>query len=305
LLARGDTVVVVDNFNDAYDIRLKQHNIECLKKNAPENQLYIYIADIRDQDALDNIFEQHQPDAICHLAARAGVRISLEVPEEYVTSNILGTLNIFKMAQKSDIKHVVYASSSSVYGDCQQGPFEENMVIHCPISPYAMTKCACELLAYTYYHVYGIASTGLRFFTVYGPRGRVDMAPFIFMDALYRGKKIQIFGDGSAQRDFTYVGDIAQGVLQALDTPAEYQVINLGRGEPIVLRDFIATLEKVTGKKADAQYQPAQVTDVTLTHAQISKAQQLLGYKPSISVEQGLTAMYEWYVHEYLPMICL
>jgi UDP-glucuronate 4-epimerase len=304
LLERGDMVVVVDNFNDAYDARLKRNNIACLKKSAQENQLHVYAVDIRDEQALDALFEKHKPNAICHLAARAGVRVSLEIPEEYVTSNILGTLNIFKLAQKYGLKHVVYASSSSVYGDCEQGPFEEGRDVSHPISPYAMTKCACELLAYTYYHVYGIASTGLRFFTVYGPRGRVDMAPFIFMNALYHGNKIQVFGDGSAQRDFTYVADIAQGIIQALDTPAQYQVVNLGRGEPIILRDFIATMEKVVGKKADIQYQPVQVTDVTLTHAQISKAQELLGYEPQVSVEQGLAAMYDWYVNEYVPMIC-
>lgn len=303
LLRRGDTVVLIDNINDAYDQRLKRYNLSQITMNSGDTNLYIYEVDIRDNWAMDAIFKQHKPDRICHLAARAGVRVSLEMPEEYITSNIVGTLNIFELAHKYGIKHVAYASSSSVYGNCGEGPFVEDFDVSHPISPYAMTKCANELLAYTYYHVYGIHSTGLRFFTVYGPRGRMDMAPFIFMDAIYNNKPVKIFGDGSSQRDFTYVQDIVNGVIGAVDKPSHFQVVNLGRGEPIVLRDFIAIMERVVGKKADLHYEPMPITDVVLTHAQISKAHDLFDYTPRVSVEEGLQAMYQWYINEYMPLV--
>lgn len=302
LLSRGDTVVIVDNINDAYDQRLKRHNIDQVKKTG-KGSLHFYEADIRDYKAMDAIFSQHKPDRICHLAARAGVRVSLEIPEEYMTSNIIGTLNIFELARNHGIKHVAYASSSSVYGNCDNGPFDESFDISHPISTYAMTKCACELLAYTYYHVYGISSNGLRFFTVYGPRGRVDMAPFIFMNAIHNDEVLRMFGDGSSQRDYTYVDDIADGIIRAMETSSGFQVLNLGRGEPITLRNFIATMERVVGKKANIQYEPMPLTDVLLTHAQISKAQSLLGYAPRVSVQEGLQKMYSWYINEYIPTI--
>lgn len=300
LLHRGDTVILVDNFNDAYDICFKKNNLEQVKKKSDDSNLFIYEVDIRDRNAMGSIFKQHAPDVICHLAARAGVRVSLEIPEEYVTSNIIGTLNMFELAHVYGVKHIVYASSSSVYGNCGEGPFTENFDVSHPISPYAMTKCASELLAYTYYHVYGISSMGLRFFTVYGPRGRMDMAPFIFMDTIYKNGVIDVFGDGSSQRDFTYVDDIVDGIIRSIDTPCGYQVLNLGRGEPVVLKDFISTMEKVVGKKAQIQYKPMPATDVLLTHAQIGKAQNLLGYNPKISVEEGLYKMYDWYTNEYM-----
>lgn len=303
LLHRGDIVIVVDNFNDAYDVRFKKYNLEQAKKSENSYNLYIYEADIRDLNAMNTIFKDHSPDAICHLAARAGVRISLEMPEEYITSNILGTLNMFELAHTHGVKHIAYASSSSVYGNCGEGPFTEDFDVSHPISPYAMTKCASELLAYTYYHIYGISSIGLRFFTVYGPRGRMDMAPFIFMNALYKGNTIDVFGDGSSERDFTYVGDIVDGIIKSIDKPCGYQVLNLGRGEPIILKDFIATMEKIVGKKAILQHKPMPVTDVLLTHAQISKAHNLLGYAPQVSVEQGLAKMYDWYINEYMPLV--
>lgn len=303
LLRRGDTVILVDNINDAYDQKLKRYNLSQITATSSDNNLSIYEVDIRDRAMMDTLFKKHKPNRICHLAARAGVRVSLEMPEEYMTSNIIGTLNVFELAHKYGIKHVAYASSSSVYGNCGEGPFTEDFNISHPISPYAMTKCANELLAYTYYHVYGINSTGLRFFTVYGPRGRMDMAPFIFMDAIYKNKPVKIFGDGSSQRDFTYVEDIVNGIIGAIDNPSSYQVVNLGRGEPIVLRDFIATMEKVVGKKADLRYEPMPITDVLLTHAQIDKAHNLFGYTPQVAVEEGLRAMYKWYINEYMPLI--
>ncbi len=303
LLKRGDTVILIDNFNNAYPKHLKENNIKHVQEDNRNNSLYIYGVDLRDYGVMNSIFERHKPDTICHLAARAGVRPSLEMPEEYITSNIVGTMNMFELANIHGVKHISYASSSSVYGNCTEGPFVENFDTSRPVSHYAMTKCTAELLAYTFYHIYGIHSTGLRFFTVYGPRGRVDMAPFIFMDALYHDKAISVFGDGSSVRDFTYVADIVDGVIRSLDYPSGYQVINLGRGEPIVLKDFIAIMEEVVGKKAIINHVQMSVADVFLTHANIDKARILLGYDPKVSVKKGLQNMYAWYVREYLPMM--
>lgn len=303
LLRQGHTVIVVDNLNDGYDKQLKLHNIELLKATENAHNLHVYIADIRDYNALDTICKKHTPDRICHLAARAGVRMSIQDPHEYTTSNILGTVNIFEIARVHNVPHVVYASSSSVYGNCGEGPFKESLDINKPISPYAMTKCACELIAYTYHYLHGISTTGLRFFTVYGPRGRVDMSPFIFMDALYNDKTLSIFGDGNTQRDFTYIDDIVAGVSQSIITPAGYQVCNLGRGEPITLQTFVSTLETIMGKKAKITYEPMPITDVLLTHADIEKAYQLLNYTPHTSIEAGLRSMYQWYINEYQPLL--
>lgn len=303
LLRQGSTVIIIDNINDGYDSRLKYYNLDYIKKHNIQGELYFHKVDIRDFNAMSAIFQQYCPDKICHLAARAGVRTSLEIPQEYMTTNIVGTLNIFDIARKYGIKHVVYASSSSVYGNCGEGPFSEDLDINRPISPYAMTKCANELLAYTYYHLYGIGSTGLRFFTVYGPRGRMDMAPFIFMDALHNNKEIRVFGDGSAQRDFTYVDDIVDGIIRALNTPLGFQVLNLGRGEPVILRDFIGIMEDVTSKKAQVRYEPELLTDVFITHARIDKARALVGYIPRTSVAEGLRKMYTWYTNEYCPIM--
>lgn len=303
LLRQGHTVIVVDNLNDAYAKHIKLHNLELVQATQKTGNLHVHIADIRDHNALEIIFKTYMPDRICHLAARAGVRMSIEDPHEYTTSNILGTINIFELARAYNVPHVVYASSSSVYGNCGEGPFKESLDINKPISPYAMTKCACELIAYTYHYLHGMHTTGLRFFTVYGPRGRMDMSPFIFMDALYNDETVHIFGDGNTQRDFTYIDDIVAGVVQAITTPAGYQVCNLGRGEPITLQDFIATLERVMNKKATICYEPMPITDVLLTHADVEKAKQLLNYTPQTSVEAGLRTMYEWYIHEYQPLI--
>lgn len=303
LLKRGDKVILIDNFNDAYSRHLKENNIKQVRKNEHNNSLCIYEADVRDYAVMNSIFERHKPDAICHLAARAGVRPSLEMSEEYITTNIVGTMNMFELANVHGIKHISYASSSSVYGNCSEGPFTETFDTSRPVSHYAMTKCTDELLAYTFYHVYGIGSTGLRFFTVYGPRGRTDMAPFIFMDALYHNKEISVFGDGSAVRDFTYVSDIVDGIIRSIDRPSGYNVVNLGRGEPVVLKDFIATMEEVVGVKAIIKHVPMSVADVFLTHANIDKARTLLGYDPKVSIKEGLENMYAWYVQEYLPMM--
>ncbi len=299
LLKRGDSVVVIDNINNYYDEALKYKNLADIAQIGTSKTLQIYKTDICDVEGLNIIFEKEKPDVICHLAARAGVRSSIKDPMLYLKTNIIGTLNMLEMARKYGINHVVIASSSSVYGDRKKVPFQEDQRADKQSSPYGMSKKATELLAYTYYHLHGISSTCLRFFTVYGPHGRVDMAPFIFLDVIHRGKTIKLCGDGSIVRDFTYITDIVDGIIRAIDKPLGYEVLNLGRGEPITLNKFIAAIEKVVNKKAKIQHIPVFATDVSITHADISKARRLLGYNPKVSVEDGMQYMYEWYCANY------
>ena len=303
LLQRGDSVVVIDSINDAYDESLKVYNLSQVALADNGNQLVIYRADICDSDAMEIIFENEKPDIICHLAARAGVRASIENPQEYFRTNIMGTLSLFEMARKFNIKHMVCASSSSVYGSRASGPFYEHDSIEKQLSPYGMTKHAGELMSYVYHYLFGISVTNLRFFTVYGPRGRIDMAPFIFIDSIYSERPITVFGNGSAIRDFTYVDDIVDGIVKAIDTPLGYEVLNIGRGEPILLNDFIAEVENVVGKKANIEYAGEFSGDVPLTHADITKAKTLIGYNPQTSIGYGLRRMYEWYKNEYLAVV--
>jgi UDP-glucuronate 4-epimerase len=302
LLERGDSVIVIDNLNDAYDIRLKEHNLALLAASDVNNKLSVYKIDICDGGAVDAVCEQEKPDVICHLAARAGVRTSIENPHEYFRTNNNGTLVMLEAARKHGIQHVVCASSSSVYGVRESGPFYETDSVDKQSSPYGMTKRAGELLAYVYHHLFGISITNLRFFTVYGPRGRTDMAPFIFMDAIHHQRPIIVYGDGSAIRDFTYVDDIVQGIIKAIDTPLGYEIFNIGRGEPIVLSDFIKTIETVLQQEANIEYVASFSGDVPQTHASIEKAEKLMGYAPQTSIQYGLKKMYEWYKNEYLPM---
>lgn len=303
LLERGDVVIIIDNINDAYDRRLKNNNLSNLVAGDKHNHLSIHTIDICDSDAVDELCRIEKPDVICHLAARAGVRTSIDNPHEYFRTNNNGTLVIFEAARKYAIPHMVSASSSSVYGVRENGPFYETDSVDKQSSPYGMTKRAGELLAYVYHHLFGISITNLRFFTVYGPRGRVDMAPFIFMNAIHHGNPITVYGDGSAIRDFTYVDDIVQGIIKAIDTPLGYQIFNIGRGEPIVLKDFITILEDIIKEKADIKYVASFAGDVPQTHASIEKAETLIGYKPVTSIRYGLEKMYEWYKHEYLPLV--
>lgn len=303
LLERGDSVVLIDNLNDAYDRRIKEYNLAQVNKKKLQQRLSIYLIDICDSQAMEQICMDEKPDVICHLAARAGVRTSIDDPQEYFRTNNNGTLVIFEIARKCNISHVVTASSSSVYGFRENGPFCETDSVDKQASPYGMTKRAGELLAYVYYHLFDISSSSLRFFTVYGPRGRIDMAPFIFMDAIHHHTPIKVYGDGSAIRDFTYIDDIVQGVIKAIDKPLGYQIFNIGRGEPIVLKDFIAIMEDVVGNAADIEYVDRFAGDVPQTHACIGKAQEALGYDPQYSIRYGLEHMYEWYEKEYLPVV--
>lgn len=295
LLSRGDVVVIVDEMNDYYDVRLKQANLENLFTTYGEDCCKIYRGDICNVDFMTNVFEKEKPTHVCHLAARAGVRPSILDPYIYVHSNIEGTTRLLDLARQYSVQNFVYASSSSVYGSSTKFVLSETDAVEKPVSPYAATKKACELLAYTFHHLYGLNCTGLRFFTVYGPRGRPDMAPFKFIDRIFNGVPIQQYGDGSTSRDYTYIDDIVQGIVLAIDKPLGYEVINLGNGNPYLLSDFISLVEKCVQRKAFIEILPEQPGDVERTCADISKARELLGYNPMVSFEEGIRRMSVWY----------
>jgi UDP-glucuronate 4-epimerase len=300
LLARGDDVVIVDEMNDYYDVRIKQQNLDLLREAYPdEKRLKIYLGDICDEDLMLRLFETEQPDWVCHMAARAGVRPSIQDPYVYIHSNIKGTTHLMELSAKFGVKNFVFASSSSVYGGSKSTFFSEEEVVDNPVSPYAASKKACELLAYTYHHLYKLNTTALRFFTVYGPRGRPDMAPFKFIDRVSRGVEIQQFGDGSSSRDYTYISDIVDGVVRAIDRPHPYEVFNLGKGSGTSLKEFIDLVQKYVGRKAVIRVLPDQPGDVPYTCADVSKAYELLGYKSKVSFEEGIRRTAGWYKKAY------
>eukprot|EP00956_Cyclotella_meneghiniana_P023832 scaffold47039_cov62-Cyclotella_meneghiniana.AAC.4 len=301
LMARGDSVVIVDEMNDYYDVRIKEGNLRRLIELAADRGMEIktYRGDICDESFMLDLFEKERPMWICHMAARAGVRPSIQDPYVYIHSNIRGTTHLFELAHKFGVKNFVFASSSSVYGGSKSTFFSEEENVDNPVSPYAASKKACELLAYTYHHLYSLNVTGLRFFTVYGPRGRPDMAPFKFIDRVSRGLELQQFGDGSSSRDYTYIGDIVDGILRAVDRPYPYQVFNLGKGSGTSLKVFISIVEKNVGKKAIIKLMPDQPGDVPYTCADVSKAYELLGYKATVPFDEGIRKTVDWYVNEY------
>ena len=292
LLGRGDNVVIIDNFNDYYDVKLKEARIKELGKY---DNLDVIKVDISDYDTMNIIFKKHKFNKICHLAAQAGVRYSLENPLAYEKSNILGTLVMLEMAKKYNVKDFVFASSSSIYGNNKKTPFSEEDNVDYPVSLYAATKKSSELLAYTYHHLYGLNCTGLRFFTVYGPWGRPDMAYFKFTKAILEDKPIDVYNYGKMKRDFTYISDITDGILAAIDNPFPYEIINLGNNKPIELSYFIECIENALKKKAKKNMLPMQSGDVKITHADIKKAEKLLNYKPKVSIEEGINRFVEWY----------
>jgi UDP-glucuronate 4-epimerase len=295
LLARGDEVVGLDNFNDYYDPARKWANV----KTALAQPTYRLIeGDVRDGALLAKLFHREGPDTVCHIAAMAGVRYSIEHPELYEAVNVGGTLKLLEQARRHGLRTFVFASSSSVYGANSPIPFREDTVVTRPISPYAATKVAKEVLAYTYHHLYGLNCTGLRFFTVYGPRGRPDMAPYLFTKWIAEGHPLRQFGDGSSRRDYTYIDDIISGVVAALDASLPYELINLGRGETICLSDFIHLVEEVVGKDANIVQEPPKPGDMPITYADISKARKLLGYNPTVSVREGMERFWAWYRRE-------
>jgi len=301
LLERGDDVVIVDEVNDYYDVKIKNSNLELLrnKVNGDEKRLSIYKGDICDEAFMLEVFEKERPQWVCHMAARAGVRPSIQDPYVYIHSNIRGTTNLMELSHKFGVKNFVFASSSSVYGGSTSTFFSEDENVDNPVSPYAASKKACELLSYTYHHLYNLNVSALRFFTVYGPRGRPDMAPFKFIDRVSRGLELQQFGDGSSSRDYTYISDIVDGVIRAVDRPHPYEVFNLGKGNGTSLKQFISLVQKHVGKKANIRVMPDQPGDVPYTCADVSKAYRLLGYKACVPFEEGIRRTAEWYKESY------
>lgn len=294
-LSRGDRVVVVDELNDYYDIARKEENIKSLETLSRVGQLTIIRGDICDKTLMESVFAAYKPSVVCHLAARAGVRASIDDPLIYIHSNIEGTTILLELSRLYSVSNFVYASSSSVYGESTADKFRESDEVSKPVSPYAATKVSCELLASTYHHLYNLNVTGLRFFTVYGPNGRPDMAPYKFIDRIFRGLPIDQYGDGSTMRDYTFIDDIVDGVVRSCDYPHPCAVYNLGNGSPVVLSEFISTIESLVGRKATIRHLPFQAGDVSRTCADITLAKRDLGYFPQTSLREGLRRTVEWY----------
>ena len=310
LLARGDSVVGIDNINDYYDPKIKLARLEILNK---ENLFSFTKLDIADKDGMRQLFSSNKFDAVIHLAAQAGVRYSLENPHVYMESNIVGFLNILEGVRHQKIDHLVYASSSSVYGANTLQPFSEHHNIDHPVSLYAASKKANELMAHSYSHLYGMKTTGLRFFTVYGPWGRPDMALFLFAKGILGGEPINIFNNGDMIRDFTYIDDIVEGVVRVMDNPpagnpvwsgdnpdpatsyANYRVFNIGNNNPVKLMDFVEAIENAVGKKAIKNFMPLQAGDVPSTCADVSELEAAVGFKPDTSIQVGINRFVDWY----------
>ena len=292
LLSRGDSVVCLDNFDPYYSPEVKRRNIQKALKN---KRFHLIECDIRDEGKLAELFSSHDFSCVVHLAARAGVRPSIKDPHIYQDVNIGGTINLLEMCREHKIASFIFGSSSSVYGDSGKVPFSESDVLMRPISPYAASKQACELFCYTYHHLYDIHITCLRFFTVYGPRQRPDMAIHKFTRLIDGGKQIEIYGDGSSRRDYTYIDDIIDGVEAAVDKNLAFEVINLGESETIELNRLVSLIEENIGKKAKVVRMPMQPGDVPITYADISRARKLLGYEPQVKVDEGIPLFVEWY----------
>lgn len=292
LLQRGDRVVGIDNLSAYYDVRLKEARLSLLE---PREGFSFQRADVADPAALARVFDGGPFDAVCHLAAQAGVRYSLENPVAYGHANLMGFLHVLEACRHRGIGNLVYASSSSVYGANEKVPFSEEDRVDRPVSLYAATKVANELMAHTYHHLYGLPVTGLRFFTVYGPWGRPDMALYSFTRQILSGRPIDVYNRGEMERDFTYVDDIAAGVLAALDRPLGDEVLNLGNHRPVRLEHFIGVLERALGVEAVRNLLPMQPGDVPRTFADISKSRRLLGWEPTTPIEEGIPRFVEWY----------
>ena len=286
-------VVGIDNMNDYYDVSLKNYRLNSLKTypNFSFHQI-----DIEDKAALNKLFLENQFDVVFNLAARAGVRYSMENPDIYMSTNAQGTLNLLECMRAHQVKKFVLASTSSLYAG-QVMPFKEDLPVNTPISPYAATKKAAEVMAYTYHYLYKIDVSVVRYFTVYGPAGRPDMSPYIFADKMLKGEELPVFGDGTQARDFTYVDDIAQGTILAAK-PLGYEIINLGGGNnPYTLIQMIELMEKFSGKKAKLKLQDKIAADMDVTWADISKAKKRLGWEPKVGFEEGIKKLMEWHQH--------
>lgn len=312
LLAQGMSIVGVDNLNGYYDVNLKYSRLAQLRDQSNFKFLQL---DLIDREGIATLFQDHKPEKVIHLAAQAGVRYSIKNPHAYADSNLTGFLNILEGCRHSQVQHLVFASSSSVYGANTKIPFSTCDFVDHPVSLYAATKKANELMAYAYSHLYGIPCTGLRFFTVYGPWGRPDMAYFLFTQAIASGQPIRVFNEGKMQRDFTYISDIVAGIVQAMHhipTPgndsacssmfgngAAYKIYNLGNNQPVPLLRFIEVIEDCLGRKAQKQFLPMQAGDVPATYADIADAEQALGFSPSVPIEIGISKFVEWYKSYY------
>lgn len=297
LLDRGDTVVAIDNFNDYYSPKRKRANAECFRHH--ENCEFIE-GDICDEPAIKSLFERHQFDAVAHLAAYGGVRYSIGRANLYVNVNIVGSVNLLEGARCTGVNSFVFASTSSVYGNTTQLPFIETDPCNLPLAPYPASKKSIEVMGHTYFNLHKMNFTALRFFSVYGPRGRGDMMPFMVTDRIVRDEEIVLFDKGQMKRDWTYVADIVSGIVGAIDHPVGYEVINLGRGEPVLMSDFVEIVENLAGKKAILTTPPAPPSEPKVTFANIDKAKRLLDYNPQTPVEEGLARMWEWYGEEIL-----
>ena len=314
LLDHSYQIIGIDNLNDYYDPSLKQSRLEILGKY---NNFNFHKVDLKDKAAVDNIFETYQPTHIINLAAQAGVRYSIENPYAYVDSNLTGFMNILEACRNYPVEHLLYASSSSVYGGNKVAPFSTNHNVDHPVSLYAATKKSNELMAHTYSHLYGIPTTGLRFFTVYGPYGRPDMAYFSFTKDILAGKPIKVFNHGKMERDFTYIDDIVEGIVKLIDRVptankdwdeskddlstsfAPYKIYNIGNNNPVQLMRFIKALESALGQEAEKVFMDMQPGDVLRTYADVSDLERDIGFKPSTSIEDGIKKFVEWYREYY------
>jgi UDP-glucuronate 4-epimerase len=292
LSARGDEVVGIDNLSPYYSVDLKRDRLKQL-------QIDFHEVDIADSPALTSVFEKTRPEAVLHLAAQAGVRYSLENPASYVQTNLVGFANLLECCRRNPPRHLVYASSSSVYGANRELPWSESQNVDHPVSLYAATKKSNELMAHVYSHLYGVHATGLRYFTVYGPWGRPDMSPMIFARAIMEGKPIQVFNQGDMKRDFTYVDDIVEGSLRVLDRPERYAVYNIGNHQPVALLDYIALLEAALGKKARMEMKPMQPGDVKATYADTTALANAVGFAPATPLAVGLERFAAWFKRYY------
>jgi len=297
LLNRGEEVIAIDNFNDYYDPARKQANVAGFK-NHPK--LHFYEEDIRNARAIEQIFTRHKPRAVAHLGAYGGVRYSIGRAKLYTDVNIVGTVNLLEAARHTGIEVFVFASTSSVYGHTDQLPFIETDPCNLPLAPYPASKKAGEVMGYTYHNLHQMNFTAVRFFSVYGPRGRPDMMPFMVTDRIVKGEEIKLFDAGQMKRDWTYVDDIVSGVIAALERPLGYEIINLGRGEPVLMADFVNIVEDLVGKDAVLSTPPAPASEPKITFANIDKARRLLDYNPQTTVVDGLTRLWRWYQKDIL-----
>lgn len=295
LLARGERVVGLDNFNDYYAPARKRANVRAIE--AQGGDFCLFEGDLRDRSLLERIFADHEPRAIAHLAAMAGVRASVEQPWLYYDVNLTGTLNLLEAARQHGKPHFVFASTSSAYGRSERTPFVEDDPSDRPLAPYPASKRSAELLGHSYHHMHGLDFTALRFFTVYGPHGRPDMLPFLVLESMRLGTSMPLYNQGEMYRDWTYVGDIVAGVVAALDRRLGYEIINLGRGTPVLLREFVDALTALSGRPAHFVHEQMNEADVPYTGADISKARRLLGYEPQTSIAEGTRLFFDWYVN--------